>query len=78
MAGAEMRGTSIGAPEVKYWGFTTRCSWFIPSHSARITAEIGFAFLLVVVPDGLSSPFDYPRTKPLVLRTSIRESRPPR
>jgi len=27
-----MRGTSIGAPDLKHWGFTTRASWFIPSH----------------------------------------------
>ena len=32
VAGAEMRGTSIGAPDPNHWGFTTHASWFIPSH----------------------------------------------
>jgi len=38
VAGVEMRGTSIEPPDLEHWGFTTRSSWFNPSHPTLILA----------------------------------------
>ena len=49
VAGDELRGTSNETPDANSWGFTTRSSWFIPSHPqasvGRIYTKIDFLFI---------------------------------
>ena len=79
MAGAEMRGTSIGAPDLKHWGFTTRASWFIPSHphlhhGPKSTLQFSWGMLPTQIENRCNSR-PKPRFHPKIRILSNRPSR---